>query len=188
MLEQTLDSTNNTNIATNHNMAGWSSANKMANDVSHAARNDKKTELEYSNAINQQNLSNHSALDELNHNRTFNRLMMMVGANQMLNIDPTEAVATDALFQGKANASWLSQLGQLAAGSIANKTAVATVPETGVANALATYNAVNSQNAQNNATNSALANALTAATVALAGISQKGMVNTPPVGAAPAQI
>lgn len=184
-LEQTLDSSNNTNIATNHNMAGWASAQKMSNDVHHAARMDKKAEIEHSNLINQQNLSNQSALDELNHNRTFNRLIMGAVANKLLNLETDDAVAASQLMKGDANASMLSILSQLSGGSIANKTAAITPPETGVTSAMAQLNALNAQNYQNQSASSALANALTASSVALAGIVNKTMQNTPPVGSFP---
>lgn len=184
-LEQTLDSTNNINIATNHNMAGWSTAQKMTMDVQHSARNDKKAEIEYSNAINQQNLSNHSALDELNNQRTFNRIIMGSIANKLINVDAEEAVAADALFQGKANASVLSLLSQLGAGQIGGKIAMTTPPESGVTQLMAQLNALNAQNHQNQAATAALANSLTSANAAIAAILTKNAYNVPPVGTAP---
>lgn len=183
-LEQTLDSANNTNIAANHNMAGWASAQKMTMDVQHSARNDKKAEMEYSNAINQQNLSNHSALDELNNSRTFNRIIMGTLANKLMNVDSEEAVATDALFQGKANASILSVLGQLGGSQMAAKTAMTTPPESGVVPLMTQLNSINAQNTQNQSATAALANSLSTANAAIASILTKNAYNTPPVGTA----
>lgn len=186
-LEQSLDSSNNTNIMTNHNMPGWSTAQKMSNDVHHAARMDKKAEIEHSNLINHQNWSAQAALDELNHNRTFNRLMMMVGANKLLNLDTEDSIAMSEAMKGSSNSAMLSQLSQLVAASIGNKTAAITPPETGVAAQMANFNALNAQNYQNQAASSALANALTASATALAGIVNKTFTNVPPVGSYPIQ-
>ena len=181
-LEQTLDASNNTNISTNHNMAGWSTSQKMSNDVHHAARMDKKAELEHSNLIAHQNLANQSALDQLNSSRTMDRLVMGAIANKLLNLEPEDAVATGEILKSSANAGLSSLLSQLNAGGLGVKSVAITPPETGIANALASYNAVSSQGAQQTAASSALANSLVAATQALAGIYQKGLVNTVPVG------
>jgi len=186
-LEQTLDSSNNTNIATNHNMSGWATAQKMSNDVHHAARMDKKAEIEHTNLINQQNLSNQAALDEMNHNRTFNRLMMMVGANKLLNLETEDSIAMAAALKGNSDSSMLSILSQLSGAGIGTKNLAMTPPETGVASQMANYNALNAQNYQNQAASSALANALTGASTVLAGIVNKTLYNIPPVGSSPMQ-
>jgi len=180
-LEQSLDSSNNTNITTNHNMPGWATAQKMTMDVQHSSRNDKMAELAYQNAVNQQNLSNHSALDELNSNRAMNRLVYGMVAEKFVNIGTDDAIANSELIKGSSNGSILSTLAQLAGSSIGTKTAAITPPETGVVNAMAQLNALNAQNGQNQASTATLAATL----VALAGISNKGMYNTPPVGTAP---
>lgn len=181
-LEQTLDGSNNTNIATNHNMPGWATSQKMSNDVHHASRMDKKAEVEHSNLIATQQLANQSAVDQLNNTRTMDRLIMGALANKLLNLEPEDAVATGEILKGSANASLSSLLSQLNAGGLGIKSLAISPPETGVANALASYNAVSSHGAQQTAASSALANSLVAATQALAGIYQKGLVNTPPVG------
>lgn len=184
-LEQSLDNSNNCNIATNHNMSGWSTAQKMANSSNHDLMMLKKAEMEHSNAIHVQSLSNQSMLDNLNDNRLLSKLILVAGANKLLNLETEDSVAAGELLKKSANSEMLSVLSQLSGGSIANKTAAATVPETGIAAQLANYNALNAQNYQNQAASSALANALTAASVALAGIVNKTHYNVPPVGTTP---
>jgi uncharacterized protein YdbL (DUF1318 family) len=180
-LEQTLDSSNNTNIATNHNMSGWATAQKMTMDVQHSARNDKYAEIAYQNTIANQQLANQSALDQLNSTRAMNNLIFGALAEKIINLDPTDAVAAGELFKGSSNASILSILSQLGGGQISAKTAMTTPPETGVTQLMAQLNALNSQNYQNNTTNSSLA----AANAALANILMKNAYNVPPVGTAP---
>ena len=180
-LEQTLDSSNNTNISTNHNMAGWSTAQKMTMDVQHSGRNDKYAEVAYQNTIANQQLANQSALDQLNSTRAMNNLIFGALAEKIINLDPQEAVASGELFKGASNASILSVLSQLGGGQIAAKTAMTTPPESGVTQLMAQLNALNAQNYSNNSTNSSLA----AANAALANILMKNAYNTPPVGGAP---
>ena len=181
MLDQSLDSSNNTNISTNHNMPGWSTAQKMTMDVQHSSRNDKYAELAYQNAVNQQNLSNHSSLDELNANRSMNRLVYGALAEKFINLGTDDAIANSELIKGGANGSILSVLSQLSGGQIGTKTAQSTPPESGVTQQMAQLNALNAQNGQNQAASTTLAATL----VALAGISAKGMYNVPPVGSTP---
>ena len=180
-LEQSLDAANNSHVATNNGMPGWASAQKMTMDVQHSARNDKFAELAYQNSLTQQNIANQSALDHLNSSRAMNNLIFGAIAEKMINLGPQDAVAQDALFQGKANASIMSVLSQLSGGQIGAKTAMTTPPETGITQLMAQLNALNTQNYSNNQTNSSLS----AANAALANILMKNAYNVPPVGTTP---
>jgi hypothetical protein len=134
-LDSTIEVLGHTNLKTVAEAPSWASAQRQLNIISAAERTDKYSDLAYGNAIAHQNLANQSALDYVNDTRLISKMVLGSLADKILNIGSDDAVAQGQLYKGGADASIMSVLGQLAGGSIGNKTAAITPPETGVANA-----------------------------------------------------
>jgi len=113
----------------------WASVQHQINKMAESERSGRYSDLAFSNAIAHQNLANQSALDYQNDTRLISKMVLGALADKILNIGSDDAVAQSQLYKGGADASIMSVLGQLAGGSIGNKTAAITPPETGVANA-----------------------------------------------------
>lgn len=182
--EQTLDTVNNTNLKVIAENPSWAMAQKQNNDISHAARSDKYSELAYQNAIAHQNLQQQTALDHTNSVRSINQMFVAAMAEKLISIDPAEGAAIGQLFKDNANASILSILSQLGGGQIGAKVAQSTPPtsaaDTGFSSLLAMQNTLNQQNYSNNTTNSSLASTMTA----LASVLTKIAHQTPPASQA----
>ena len=167
--EQTLDTILNSNLKTIAETPAWTTAQKEANDISHAGRLDKVIEMSMQNFVAHQQRSNMLA-------ETY------VGkqVENMTSVDPIEATATAKLFRGESDSALSSLLAQLASGQIGAKTAMTTPPETGVTGMFAQLNALTAQNSQNNASISQMNEATNAAMVAIAQVLGKIAQTTPP--------
>jgi len=134
-LDSTIETLGHDNLKCVAAAPAWASAQRQLNLMNAAERTDKYSDLAYSNAIAHQNLANQSALDYQNDTRLISKMVLGALADKILNIGSDDAVAQSQLYKGGADASIMSVLGQLSGGSIGNKTAAITPPETGVANA-----------------------------------------------------
>jgi len=157
-LEQTLDTINNTNLKTIAESGAWTTAQKQANDISHAKRTDQLMEVAMQNLVGHQQ-----------------RLGMLaetyVGAQIITatSADPVEAVAVAKLFKGESDSAISSLLAQLASGQLGAKIAISTPPESGIPQMLSQLNAVTAQNSQNAAS---IANMNESTNVAMLAIAQ----------------
>jgi hypothetical protein len=106
--EQTLDTINNTNLKTVGESLAGSLAMMYQDQAAHRARLNGIFEAATAKAI-----------------------------ERIHSFSTDDAVAQGALLRGGANSDILSILGQIAAGSVANKTVAITPPETGVSRSLA---------------------------------------------------
>lgn len=178
--DQSLDTINNSSVQIIAGTPAWAMAQKQSNDISHAGRNDKFSEMAYQNAVSHQNISNQSALDHVNSMRAISKMFIAAIGEKIVSLDPSESMAIGQLFKANADSSILSTLSQLSGGQIGTKVAQTTPPtsasDTGFASLLSMVNTLNQQNYSNNMTNSSLASTVTA----LASVLTKIAESTPP--------
>jgi hypothetical protein len=134
-LDSTIETLGHDNLKGVAAAPSWAAIQRQLDISAHGSRADRYAELAYSDAVANARLSNQSALDYLNDTRAISKMVLGTLADKILNIGSDDAVAQGQLYKGGADASIMSVLGQLAGGSIGNKTAAITPPETGVANA-----------------------------------------------------
>lgn len=167
--EQTLDTILNANLKTIAETPAWATAQKEANDISHAGRLDKLIEFSMQNFLSHQNRNNMLA-------ETY------VGKQieNMTSVDPIEATATSKLFHGESDAAIASLLAQLSSGQIGAKTAMTTPPETGVTQLFAQLNALTQSGNQNSSSIQNMNQATNVAMLAIAQVLAKVAETTPP--------
>lgn len=136
--DQTLDTVGNVNISTVMGQPSWAAAQRQTNNAAHMDRNDRLSEVMFSDLLEHRKHTNLIATTYLG------RI-----CDNASSVDPIEAASTAKLFKGESDSSIASLMAALSAGSISQKIAVATPPETGLASMLAGLNATTNQNSQN---------------------------------------
>jgi hypothetical protein len=179
--EQTLDTVSNVNLKTVMEEPSWAAAQRQVGAAAHLDRNDRLSEVMYS--------------DLLEHRKHINTLATTyLGriCDNASSLDPVEAISMAKAFKGEADSSLPSLLAALGAGQIGGKIAMTTPPESGVTQLMAQLNALTNQNSQSSNTIAAqilaMGNAVNhtnqatnAAMTAIAQILAKMAQTTPPI-------